>query len=90
MCVCVVEIDLLYKDYNSDQKFTITTYSPTGVVSFFFNLYFLLFFVVILTDLEICVVVAYVSRALWFCFDLCFPSLSILFLFGYYVILFVF
>ncbi|XP_057770582.1 mitochondrial outer membrane protein porin of 34 kDa-like [Salvia miltiorrhiza] len=23
--------DLLYKDYNSDQKFTITTYSPTGV-----------------------------------------------------------
>ncbi|KAK4766919.1 hypothetical protein SAY86_014670 [Trapa natans] len=25
--------DLLYKDYQSDQKFTITTYSPTGVVS---------------------------------------------------------
>ncbi|KAK4772852.1 hypothetical protein SAY87_027871 [Trapa incisa] len=24
--------DLLYKDYQSDQKFTITTYSPTGVV----------------------------------------------------------
>ncbi|KAK4409886.1 Mitochondrial outer membrane protein porin of [Sesamum angolense] len=23
--------DLLYKDYNSDQKFTLTTYSPTGV-----------------------------------------------------------
>ncbi|KAL1554804.1 Voltage-dependent anion-selective channel protein 1 [Salvia divinorum] len=23
--------DLLYRDYNSDQKFTITTYSPTGV-----------------------------------------------------------
>ncbi|PIM99988.1 Porin/voltage-dependent anion-selective channel protein [Handroanthus impetiginosus] len=23
--------DLLYKDYNSDQKFTVTTYSPTGV-----------------------------------------------------------
>ncbi|CAL0299011.1 unnamed protein product [Lupinus luteus] len=23
--------DLLFKDYNSDQKFTITTYSPTGV-----------------------------------------------------------
>lgn len=26
--------DLLYKDYQSDHKFTITTYSPTGVVSF--------------------------------------------------------
>ncbi|KAL3643925.1 Voltage-dependent anion-selective channel protein 1 [Castilleja foliolosa] len=24
--------DLLYRDYNSDQKFTLTTYSPTGVV----------------------------------------------------------
>jgi len=23
--------DLLYKDYHSDHKFTITTYSPTGV-----------------------------------------------------------
>jgi hypothetical protein len=26
-------LDLLYKDYQSDQKFTITTYSSTGVVS---------------------------------------------------------
>ncbi|CAL5380795.1 unnamed protein product [Camellia sinensis] len=26
--------DLLYKDYQSDHKFTVTTYSPTGVVSF--------------------------------------------------------
>lgn len=26
-------IDLLYKDYQTDQKFTVTTYSPTGVVS---------------------------------------------------------
>lgn len=87
----VVEIDLLYKDYNSDQKFTITTYSPTGVVSLFFiSFYFLLFFVVILTDLEICVAVAYVSRVLWLCFDLCFPSLSTLFLIGYYVIILVF
>ncbi|KAL0377509.1 UNVERIFIED_CONTAM: Mitochondrial outer membrane protein porin of [Sesamum radiatum] len=28
--------DLLYRDYQSDQKFTITTYSPTGVVYFGF------------------------------------------------------
>lgn len=27
--------DLLYKDYHSDQKFTLTTYTSTGVVSFF-------------------------------------------------------
>lgn len=26
-------LDLLYKDYQTDHKFTITTYSPTGVVS---------------------------------------------------------
>lgn len=26
--------DLLYKDHNSDQKFSITTQSPAGVVSF--------------------------------------------------------
>ena len=27
------ELDLLYKDYQTDQKFSITTYSATGVVS---------------------------------------------------------
>lgn len=27
--------DLLYKDYQSDHKFTITTYTSTGVVSFY-------------------------------------------------------
>lgn len=27
------DADLLYKDYQADHKFTITTYSPTGVVS---------------------------------------------------------
>ncbi|XP_019162196.1 PREDICTED: mitochondrial outer membrane protein porin of 34 kDa-like, partial [Ipomoea nil] len=31
-CLCVlIELDLLYKDYQTDHKFTITTYSPTGV-----------------------------------------------------------
>lgn len=30
-CVACFSIDLLYKDYQSDHKFTITTYSPTGV-----------------------------------------------------------
>ncbi|KAM0040014.1 putative porin, eukaryotic type, Porin domain superfamily [Helianthus debilis subsp. tardiflorus] len=31
--------DLLYRDYQGDHKFTITTFSPTGVVSclFFFS-----------------------------------------------------
>lgn len=28
--------DLLYRDYQADHKFTITTYSPTGVVSYLF------------------------------------------------------
>ena len=28
--------DLLYKDYQSDHKFTVTTYTSTGVVSFIF------------------------------------------------------
>lgn len=32
--ICLLcDADLLYKDYQSDHKFTITTYSPTGVVS---------------------------------------------------------
>lgn len=31
----VLLLDLLYRDYQSDQKFTLTTYSPTGVVSDF-------------------------------------------------------
>jgi len=36
----VVIADLLYKDYNTDQKFSLTTYSPTGIVSFLFDLHF--------------------------------------------------
>jgi hypothetical protein len=35
-----VVVDLLFRDYNTDQKFTLTTYSPTGVVSFFFYNFF--------------------------------------------------
>lgn len=33
---CLFCVDLLFKDYNSDQKFTVSTYSPTGVVSWIF------------------------------------------------------
>lgn len=36
MGFCLFGVDLLFKDYHSDQKFTITTYSPTGVVSVFY------------------------------------------------------
>ena len=39
--------DLLYKDYQSDHKFTVTTYTSTGVVSFFF-FFFFLFLILIL------------------------------------------
>ena len=40
--LCLFFVDLLFKDYHSDQKFTVTTYSPTGVVSVHF-LVFLFF-----------------------------------------------
>lgn len=33
MYLCVFVSDLLYKDYQGDHKFTITTYTSTGVVS---------------------------------------------------------
>ena len=36
--------DLLYKDYQSDHKFTVTTYTSTGVVSFFFFFVFVFYF----------------------------------------------
>lgn len=45
-------LDLLYKDYQSDQKFTITTYSSTGVVS------------CSVCSTKIC---GYHVRGLWFC-----------------------
>lgn len=41
-------IDLLYRDYQTDHKFSITTYSPTGVVSFFF---FFFFFLILVYDI---------------------------------------
>lgn len=40
---CVWIVDLLYKDYQSDHKFTITTYSPTGVVSSIFYCFCFIF-----------------------------------------------
>lgn len=35
-------LDLLYRDYVSDHKFTITTFSTTGVVSFFLDMYMII------------------------------------------------
>lgn len=44
VCLLVGVADLLYKDYQSDQRFTITTYPSAGFVSlflcFFLNLFF--------------------------------------------------
>ena len=53
----VVIADLLYKDYNTDQKFTLTTYSPTGIVSFLFL---------------ICIFFCCCEKFVFFCFDLLF------------------